>query len=790
MKLALIAFALSTALSARGEDPLRLTLGQAGARRTADFGPQYEGRQVTVKGQVSDRPVRFYTGKYALMGIQDGKHGLILEGPEDRFDKLAPGYWIEVTGAIASRAGMPVLLPTLIAVVDKAPPPEPTPASAPEVRSFAAIGRLVTAEFKVTHIGENAGGIYLNVEPTNDPLKVYAPLPAANVQWRFGGIAPGDRVRVTGLASQYCPVPPHNRRFEILVHSPTDVVRVDGGWILPPWALAVIGGSAICTMLLLWQREGRHRRQREMLRNVYELGEEILSSATLTDILKSVYGTLPRVFRVTAVRLYIHNRNAKTLDPVSAGEQPAGPSIPIDGARKAIEAAVVSAFRNQTLLAIPDTGRSPFAPDEGSRERAPRAMLLIPMFAQGEAIGVLELAHEATTHNFISVERLAAQHLANQIGVAIRLLEQRSIREQLFRTEKVAAVGRLISGVVNELQAPLSSIASLSERALSGNDRSEHVLEEIRAESERASAIVSRLVSFERPEQVDARALDLNRLLRSFIEFRELEWKARGIHVRNFLRDGPLWAVGSQGQLEQVFLSLVVYAEQALADCEEKVISLGSNLMARRVLVEIAFSSAEQHPEDPFTAASAQAGTLNLAVCRSIIEGHEGEIRLTRARESEWRFEIEMPWSPRDVEAQSSSSRPARDSSRQLTALLMETDEHVGRQLTKLLGARAYRVVPVRSSEEGLDLVQRLPFDVAFCSSRIPGPNWIEMLERMRARVGAFVLLTDGFDAQSAANAREEGYFVLSKPVEENQLDRILDHLLDAEASRRGVISA
>jgi CheY-like chemotaxis protein len=188
-------------------------------------------------------------------------------------------------------------------------------------------------------------------------------------------------------------------------------------------------------------------------------------------------------------------------------------------------------------------------------------------------------------------------------------------------------------------------------------------------------------------------------------------------------------------------------------------------------------------------ATNAQAGTLNLAVCRSIIEGHEGEIRLTRARELEWRFEIELPWSPRDVEMQS-SARPARDSSRQLTALIMETDEHMVRQLSKLLGARAYRVVPVRSAEEGLDLAQRLPFDVAFCSARLPGPNWIELLDRMRTRVGAFVLLTDGFDPQSAANAREEGYFVLSKPLEENQLDRILDHLFDVEASRRGVISA
>jgi signal transduction histidine kinase/CheY-like chemotaxis protein len=519
-----------------------------------------------------------------------------------------------------------------------------------------------------------------------------------------------------------------------------------------------------------------------MLRKVYELGEEILGSAAPQDVLKSISGPAPRVFRVTSVRLHVHNRNAKTLDPVSAGD-----SIPIDGARKGVDAAVVSCFRNRTLLSIPDIARSPFAPEPGEGGSA-RAMLLIPMFAQGETIGVLQLAHDTATRTFASVERLVAQHLANQAGVAIKLLEQRSIREQLFRTEKVAAVGRLITGVANELQAPLSSIASLSERALNCPDAGERVMHEIHVEARRAAAIVNRLVSFERPEQVEARPLDLNRLLRSFMEFRELEWKARGIHVRNFLREGPLWVLGSQGQLEQVFLSLVVYAEQALTECVEKAISVGSNLMARRVLVEIAFSSPEQHPEDPFASTDGrEAGALDLAMCRSIIAGHEGEIRLTRARESEWRFEIELPWSPVDTEARQSPVRAASDPTRQPTALVIESDELVARQLIKLLGARAYRVVPVRNAEEGMDLAQRLSFDVAFSSSRAPGLNWVELMRRTRSKVGAFVLLTDGYDQQLAVTAREEGYFVLSKPFEESQLDHILDHLGDAESSRRSV---
>ena len=79
------------------------------------------------------------------------------------------------------------------------------------------------------------------------------------------------------------------------------------------------------------------------------------------------------------------------------------------------------------------------------------------MIAQSEVIGVLELDQDDRVRDFTADEQALAQHLGNQIGVAIRLLDQRSVQEQLFRTEKMAAVGRLISGVVNELQTPLAS---------------------------------------------------------------------------------------------------------------------------------------------------------------------------------------------------------------------------------------------------------------------------------------------------------------------------------------------
>src|SRR5260370_9821862 len=92
----------------------------------------------------------------------------------------------------------------------------------------------------------------------------------------------------------------------------------------------------------------------------------------------------------------------------------------------------------------------------------PRTVLFVPMFAQGDLLGVVELHHNASFHYFSQAEQASIQHLANQVATALKLQEQQSIREQLVRSEKLAAAGQLLSDVANEQRSPLESIATLT----------------------------------------------------------------------------------------------------------------------------------------------------------------------------------------------------------------------------------------------------------------------------------------------------------------------------------------
>src|SRR6185369_7017974 len=137
------------------------------------------------------------------------------------------------------------------------------------------------------------------------------------------------------------------------------------------------------------------------------------------------------------------------------------------------------------------------------------------------------------------------------------------------------------------------------------------------------------------------------------------------------------------------------------------------------------------------TAASGETSDVGLDVCRSIVAGHGGELRITSSGQQSI-LEVELPSLPPGQQApEQPPAEPAR-SGRRWTALMLEPEEFVERRLVEWLSNRGYRVVPVRSSEEGLDLVQRVRFDAVFCSTRLTGLNWVEFFDRVRGRVGAF----------------------------------------------------
>ncbi|HML16597.1 MAG TPA: GAF domain-containing protein, partial [Bryobacteraceae bacterium] len=556
------------------------------------------------------------------------------------------------------------------------------------------------------------------------------------------------------------------------------------GSTFPPLLLGGALGAIALVAGLWWFREKRLGTNRRLLRAFHALSEDIISAGSPGEIAEKLATVLPTVTQATGVRLYLYSRRSKSLERVPTPGEPDPMVVPVESPPDGLAGGAVVCFRNRTLLNVPDLRRSPFAEAEG--ESQPRSAMFLPLLSQSDVTGVLEVGNARRMGYFSHEEQAAAQHLANQVAASLKLQEQQTIREQLFRSEKLAATGQLISGVASELRAPLDSILQLANSLASygRNPIPERELKLLAGESQRASEIVSRLVSFARPEDSAARQVDVNAMLASLMQFRDPEWRALGLRVQNRLTPAPALVLGSQGQIEQVFLNLLVHAEQYASESAAKTIFVSSSVIARRVMIEIGYSIAQSEKGaevDPFAEGRSRDGALGLGVCRGIIQSHGGEIRFRSGPAAEAirmaRFEIDLPIARESAhEVRREAPRSARKTGAVMTVLLVDPDAGSQRQLLGLLASRGHRVVPA-PMEEAADLAQRVRFDAVFWAMRPSAPGASDYQEKIRAHVASFVLVSDGYDAELAGSLESSGGFLLARPVQESDLDRILKQM-------------
>ena len=532
--------------------------------------------------------------------------------------------------------------------------------------------------------------------------------------------------------------------------------------------------SAVAVLALLaggwWIRERRLGAQRRSMRVLHALSEDIIAATSPAEIAEILASRLPEATRATSLNLYLFNRRSKALERVPTTSDPEPMAAPVDAPPDGLASAAVVCFRNRTQLNIPDVRRSPLV-KIGPKTSMPRAALFMPLTDQNEVLGVLEVHNDRKFGYFKPEEQAAVHHLANQAAASLKLQEQHAIREQLFRSEKLAATGQLISGVASDLRAPLDNIVKLAESlaASAGEPPPEADLQRLSAEANRASEIVWRLVSFARQDKSAPQRVDLNGLVAGLTRFREPEWRVLGLRHQALLSPEPAEVAGVENQIEQVCLNLLVYAEQRAAESPGKSIAVKTSVLAGRALVEIDYSP-PQGPDaepDPF----ADTSTPSLEVCVGILKNHGGDARL-RHRSGLCGFEVELPLAPPSVE-QLDAPEPGVSRDRPLTLMLVDPDASTQRPLVVALGSKGHRVVPA-SPEGAADILQRLRFDGVLWSVRPGRSGWNEFYERYRSSIPAMVLIADSYDPGLAQSLGPRGGFLISRPVQDKKLTEVL----------------
>jgi two-component system NtrC family sensor kinase len=338
--------------------------------------------------------------------------------------------------------------------------------------------------------------------------------------------------------------------------------------------------------------------------------------------------------------------------------------------------------------------------------------------------------------------------------------EEKTLQQQLVQSEKMGAIGQLVSGVAHELNNPLASITAFAQLMLTdGNLTAEdrHATDVIASESRRAARIVHNLLTFARQHKAEKTYADINQVIENTLELRGYDLSVRGIQIERSYADPPPSTMVDAYQLQQVILNLVTNAEQAMAGVERghHRLTVRTRRDGETIRIEIE-DTGPGIPSDglerifnPFyTTKPVGHGTgLGLSISLGIISEHGGHIWAENVPASGAKFCVDFPRVAPPAGSDSTVSAPVLAPPRGLRILVADDEAPIRQALSRFLEKSGHVVVVVDSGCSALVAVREHEFDAIFLDIRMPdisGQNVFEQWRNERPELARRVVFLTG----------------------------------------------
>lgn len=240
------------------------------------------------------------------------------------------------------------------------------------------------------------------------------------------------------------------------------------------------------------------------------------------------------------------------------------------------------------------------------------------------------------------------------VAVMTDITDVAMLQAKLMHTEKMAAVGQLVSGVAHEVNNPLTAIMGFADLLLETPELSGDVKQDLQVivqEAQRTREIVQNLLSFARQTPPEKQPVNINQVLRRTVSLRSYDMASHGIEIMESLDSSLPQVVGDAHQLQQVFLNILNNACDAVRETHRRgKISIVTQQM--NGAIEVCFRdngpgirNADRIFDPFYTTKEVGKGTgLGLSICYGIVREHNGEIVCFNSPDAEGAtFTIRLP---------------------------------------------------------------------------------------------------------------------------------------------------
>ena len=252
------------------------------------------------------------------------------------------------------------------------------------------------------------------------------------------------------------------------------------------------------------------------------------------------------------------------------------------------------------------------------------------------------------------------------IGTMIDITESKQAQENLLaaqselaRVSQLTLIGQMTASIAHEIKQPITSIVMGASAGLRWLAKEPPNLKEVKAcleliakNGDRSHHVVDGVRAMFLKHRQEREFLDFNQIIRDTLELVRSDAQKKRIVLQSELSEDLRPVFGNRIQLQQVMLNLFSNAIEAMDSVANGVRQLrvsSTSFAPESVLIAVADSGPGLAPKDvnhifdPFFTTKSEGMGMGLAICRSLVEAHNGRLSARPGAEQGAVFEITLP---------------------------------------------------------------------------------------------------------------------------------------------------